>query len=140
MKESYKNVKNISFPKLQEYKEGWAKFIPERAYRGKPIAGALREVQDTAAGLAREKIYNAFDDTLRQAYIDYGNLKSIAEAGIKSIDPLRSKGAFKQAWEALIDVGITPISSILGKVIYKTGGGLEFVGEKGMKKIGDLIK
>ena len=140
MKEDFKNVSSISLSKLQDYKSGWAKFIPERAYKGKPIAGTLNEVRNTAAQEARAIIYDKLGESIKQAYLDYGNLQSIIESGIKSVDPLRSKSAFKQAWEFIVDKTIIPISSYGGKTLYKTGEGLEFVGKEGLKKLGDLLK
>lgn len=136
----YSKVGQISLRKLQEYKSGWAKFVPERVYKGKPISGALNEVRNMAAQEARAEIYTRLGNEIKQAYLDYGNLQSIIEAGIKSIDPLRSKGVTKQVYEFLIDKTITPISSYGGKVLYKTGEGLEFIGREGAKKVGDLLK
>ena len=135
----FKNVSSISLRKLQDYKSGWTKYIPERVYRGKPITGALNEIRNMAAQEARAKIYNTLGGKLKQAYMDYGNLESIMEAGLKSVDPLRSRSAFRQAWEFVVDKGITPISSYGGKIIYKTSEGIEFIGEKGLKKVGDIL-
>ena len=138
--EDFKKVGQVSYNKLQEYKEGWAKFVPERVYKGKPISGAFNDVKNMASQEARAEIYGKLGDEIKQAYFDYGNLQSIIEAGIKSIDPLRSKGVTKQVWEFIMDKTITPISSYGGKVLYKTGEGLEFIGEQGAKKIGDLLE
>ncbi len=89
---------------------------------------------------AREIIYGATeDDALRMAYLDYGNLKSMVESGIKSIDALRSKSAFRQAWELIVDKAITPVASFGANVLYRTGAGLEFVAGPGLTKIGDIL-
>ena len=138
--EDYKNVSNISLDKLQQYKEGWAKFIPEKAYKGKPIGSSFKEIQDMAAGKARDIIYNTLGGDIKTAYFDYGNLKSIAEAGIKSMDQLRTKSWSRQAWEFVLDKAVTPVTTIAGKVLYKTGDGLEFLGDAGAKKVKDIIK
>lgn len=135
----FKNVSNISLSKLQDYKSGWAKFIPEKVYQGKPIAGALNEVRNMAAQEARSIIYSKLGESVKQAYFDYGNLQSILEAGLKSVDPLRSKSAFRQAWEFVLDKTVTPISTYSGKVLYKTGEGLEFIGKSGAAKVRDII-
>ncbi len=140
LKSDYGKVNFVSDTKLQSYKEGWAKFIPEKAYRGEPIAGALNEVRNMAAQEARAIIYKKLGEGIKQAYLDYGNLQSIIEAGIKSVDPLRSKSAFRQAWEFILDKTVTPITTYGGKTLYKTGEGLEFIGKEGAKKISDLLK
>ena len=140
-KNEYKNVGNISGIKLQEYKEGWAKFIAEKSSfkGGKPIGGAYKELQNMAAQEARPLLYNSIGKNGLQAYIDYGNLKSIAEFGIKVQDTLRSKGITKQAWEFILDTGVTPVTTLGGNILYKTGEGLEFIGKQGAKTVRDII-
>jgi hypothetical protein len=138
--EDYKKVSSFGFEKLQEYKEGWAKFIPEATYKGKPIGGSLNEIRNMAAKKARTIIYDKLGNEIKQAYIYYGNLKSIEAAGRKSVDLLRSKGITKQVWEFIIDKTVTPIGTIAGQILYKTGEGLEFLGKAGAKKVGDIIK
>jgi hypothetical protein len=139
-KTDYNKVGRIGLEKLQAYKEGWAKFVPERAYNGKPIAGALNDVRNLAAQNARAIIYDQLGPEIKQAYIDYGNLKSIQEAGIKSLDPLRSKGFTKQAWELILDKAVTPVATIAGKTLYKIGEGLEFLGDGGAKTVRDIVQ
>ncbi len=137
--DDFKKVNNFSVKKLQEYKEGWAKHIPEATYKGKPIGSALKDVKNLAAQKARGIIYDKLGPEVKQAYLDYGNLQSIEKAGIKSVDLLRSKGVTRQVWEAVIDKVLTPVATIGGQVLYKTGEGLEFLGGPGAKKVKDLI-
>lgn len=139
-KEDFKNVGSISLEKLQQYKEGWAKFIPEKSYKGKPIGTAFKDIQNQAAGKARELIYKYGGDDIKQAYIDYGNLKSISEFGIKVQDALRQKGITKQAWEFVLDTAVTPVATFGGQVLYRIGQGIEFIGKKGAKTLRDIIK
>lgn len=138
-RDEFKNVSSISLRKLQDYKEEWAKFLPDSSYKGKPIANSLKEVQNIAAKKAREIIYKHIGEDGKQAYLDYGNLKSIMKAGIKAEDPLRSKSFTKQAWEFVLDNTVTPVATMGGKVLYRTGQGLEFVGKKGAKKVKDIV-
>jgi len=138
--EPYKKVGSISPLKLQQYKEGWAKFVPEKTYKGKPIGSAFKDVQNMATNKARNTIYNVVGTDGKEAYFDYGNLKAIQEAGLKSIDQLRSKGFTRQIWEAVLDKAVTPITTFGGKVLYRTGQGLEMYGKSGAKTIGDIIK
>ncbi len=141
IKDDYRNVSSVSLSKFQNYKAGWAKYLPEKVFKGKPIAGAANEVRSVLARLGTEKVKNLIpSETAKQAYIDYGNLISLKEMGIKSADALRSKSAFRQIWELALDAAITPITSTGGKVIYQTGKGIQFIGEKGAKVLGDIIK
>lgn len=137
--DDYKNVSNFTLSKLQKYKQGWAEFLPSKVYKGEEVTAAVGEIRNIAARKARQIIYEKLGPEAKQAYIDYSNLQSIAKAGIKSVDPLRSKSAFKQAWEFLLDTGVTPVTTLAGQVLYKTGEGLEFIGKEGAKKVRDII-
>src|SRR3990167_1877246 len=139
LKEDFKNVGNIKLPKLQGYKEGWAEFIPQATYKGKPIASSLKAVKDIAAEKARQVIYKHGGEEIKQAYIDYGNLKSIMKAGVKSIADPAKRSLSRNVWEFIMDKTITPIATFGGKVLYRTGEGLEFIGKKGAKKVKDAI-
>jgi hypothetical protein len=141
IKNDYKNVSNINLEKLQDYKKGWAEFLPDATYNGKPIAASLKEVHNLMAQKAREVIYKYIGEEGKQAYIDWGNLQSIEEAGIKSgLGDPAAKSISKNAWQFIMNKVITPIATTGGKVLYKTGEGLEFIGQKGAKKVGDIIK
>ena len=137
--EDYKKVNQFGLSKLQDYKSAWAKFVPEKAYKGNPIAGALNEVRNMAAQEARKIIYNKLGNDVKTAYLDYGNLQSIEQSGIKSIDALRSKGVTRQVWEAFLDKAVTPIATFAGKVLYRLGDGMEMLGEPGAKNIRDIV-
>jgi hypothetical protein len=39
-----------------------------------------------------------------------------------------------------MDKAVTPVATVAGKILYKTGSGLEFLGDKGAKKVGDIIQ
>lgn len=141
-KEEYKGLNIVSGERLQSLKEDWAQFLSEKTFKtGKPITGAYREIQKMMADEARPILYKIVGEDGKIAYIDYGNLKSITEAGIKSrlSDPAK-RTLFRNIWQTLMDKAITPIATFGGKVLYRTGEGLEFIGEKGAKKVGDIIK
>lgn len=140
VKEDYKKVSGFNLKKLQDYKEGWAEFVPEGAYKGKPIGPAVKEVHSIMADKARQLIYKYAGDDIKQAYIDYGNLKSIEKAGLKSTlgDPA-SKSFSRGAWEFVMNKAITPVATVFGKVLYRTGEGLEFIGDSGAKTVGDIV-
>ncbi len=137
--EDYKKVNDFSIGKLQQYKEGWAKFVPEASYKGKPIGGSLNEIRNLAAKKARQIIYDKLGPDVKQAYLDYGNLQSIEKAGLKSVDLLRSKGMTRQVWEFILDKAVTPVTTVGGQILYKTGEGLEFLGKKGAKTVRDVV-
>lgn len=139
-KEPYKKVKGVGLKKLQGYKEGWAESVPEASYKGKPIGSALKDVKSIASEEARKVIYKFGGPGIRQAYIDYGNLQSIMKAGDKSLmgDPA-AKSVTRNVWEFVMNKAVTPVMTTAGKVLYKTGEGLEFMGDPGAKTVGDVV-
>jgi len=139
IKGEFKNVNKVSLNKLQEYKVDWAKFIPDSVYKGKTPGAALKEVQNMMAKKARGIIYKNIGGEGKQAYIDWGNLQSIMEAGIKSGGDPAKRSLGRNMWQFVMDKAVTPVATIAGKVLYRTGEGLEFVGKKGAKKVGDII-
>lgn len=140
IKEDYKKVSGFNLKKLQEYKEGWAEFVPEGAYKGKPIGAAVKELHNMMADRARSTIYKYAGEDIKQAYIDYGNLKSIEKAGLKSTlgDPA-AKSFGRGVWEFVMNKAVTPVATLAGKVLYKTGEGLEFIGKPGAKTVGEVV-
>ena len=139
VKEDYKNVSKVSAEKLQQYKEGWAEFVPESVYKGKPIGTSLKAVHDLMASKARQMFYKLIGEEGKTAYLDYGNLQSIIKSGLKSItgDPA-TKSLSRNVWSFIMNKAVTPVATVAGKVLYKTGEGLEFIGKKGAKTVKDI--
>lgn len=135
LREDFAEVGEISLKKLQRYKEGWAKFLPDKVYKGKPIAGAFREVQNMAAHLARNKIYSELGDEVRAAYFDYSNLKNLQELGQKALTQSKLKGGAGTFISGVKDMALTPVASSGGLALYRAGKGLEFVGTVGLKTV-----
>ena len=140
LKSEYSRVPRVGLEKLQEYKEGWTKFQSEQVWKGKPISSATKEVMKMAGDTARDFIYKYTPEGTRMDYIDYGNLKSIREAGIKSgVGDLAKKSITRGAWQFIMDTAVTPVATTMGKILYRTGEGLEFVGDSGAKTVGDIV-
>lgn len=137
--DDYKSVGDISLGQLQKFKEGWAKFIPEKAYQGKPIAASFREVQNIGAQIARNKIYKELGGEIKAAYFDYGNLKNLQALGEKALTGSKLKGGAGGFINGIKDATLTPVATTAGLTLYKTGKGLEFVGTAGLKKVKDLF-
>lgn len=138
-KEDFADVGEISLVQLQKYKEGWARFIPDKAYKGQPIAGAFRELQNIAAHLARNKIYGAVGDEVKAAYFDYGNLKNLEALGQTALTKSKLKGGAGSAVSGLLDMALIPVATTGGLALYKIGKGLEFVGAKGLKTVSQIF-
>lgn len=139
MKDDYKDVLDVPIEKLQDFKKGWAQFVPEKAYRGKPIAAAYGEVKDTVSGLARNAIYESLGPEAKQAYFDYGNLLGLQELGQKAMTGGKLKGGFGTFWSAVKDMALTPVATVGGNTIYKVGQGLEFFGKPGLRNLIEIF-
>jgi len=139
IREDYAGTKVISLDKLQKLKEGWAQFVPEKAYNGKPIAGAFNDVRNIMSGEARQTIYNELGDDVKQAYIDYGNLTGLKEMGKKSMTGQALKGGTGGLISEIFSQAVTPVGTVGGQVLYRIGNGLEFLGNAGAKKLSQVI-
>lgn len=139
LREDYAGVGEVDLNKLQKFKEGWAKFIPEKAYQGKPIAGAFNDVKDIVSDMARKNIYEALGPEVKQAYIDYGNLKAVQELGKKAMTGGKLKGGFGTFWSAVKDMALTPVATIGGRTLYRVGQGIELVGPIGARVVGEVL-
>jgi len=139
LKESYKGVKTITFEQLQKIKEGWAKFIPEKTYKGKPISGAFNDVKNEAASKARTLIYDKLGPEIKQAYIDYGNLLRLQELGQKAMTGGKFAGGSFTGLSALKDMLLTPFGTIGGHIIYQAGKLGPFIGLEGARTLKDLF-
>ncbi len=141
IREDFKGVGSISLEQLQKYKEGWAEFVPEKAYKGQPIAGAVNDVRNTLAGMSREKIYNALGDNVKQGYLDYSNLFGITKLGQKAMTGVTSiiKGGTGTSIKNILEMVTIPVGTIGGQSIYKVGQGLEFLGKPGARTLRDAL-
>ena len=138
LKDDFKNVSSVSLRKLQDYKSDWGKSLPQSYFKGKDISGAMGAVKALARKKAQQIIYKHTD--AKEAYLDYGNLQSIMEAADKATKDPASRTLGRNIWEFIMDKAVTPIATTSGKILYKTGEGLEFVGQKGAKKVGDIVE
>lgn len=140
MREDYAGTSKATTEQIQQFKEGWAKFIPDKTYRGKPIAGPFRDVQNTAAGKAREFLYKELGPEGKQAYIDYGNLKSLEELGQKAIqEGTVPVGGTATLLNHLLQKVAVPVGTIGGQTIYKVGEGIELIGKPGARTVRDVV-
>jgi len=122
LKEDYKGVSSISFEKAQEIKSQLAKFIPEKAYQGKPIGSSFKEVQNLLADDIRQKTYNVLSDVnIKSDYLDYGNLLKLQEFGQKAMTGAKSKAGFGSFITNLYDTATVPIRTVIGQGLNKGG-------------------
>lgn len=139
MRADYSGVGEVPLSQLQKFKEGWAEFVPEKAYLGKPIAGAYNDLKDTASDLARKTLYASLGKNVKKAYIDYGNLQGIMKLGQTAMTGGRLKGGFGGFWSAIKDMALIPVSTVGGRTVYRVGQGVELLGNPGAKVVSDIL-
>lgn len=140
MQADYAKMGTIALKELQNFKSGWDKFVPEKAFRGESVAGAVNEVRKTLADTARKVIHTAIDDPIvKQAYIDYGNLKGLQEWGEVAMSGGKFKGGAGSFISAAKDAVLVPIATIGGQVLYRTAQGIQFIAPAGVKTLLDII-
>lgn len=138
--DDYKGTPKATLELLQDLKAGWAKPVPQKAWRGEDITGAVNNVRKTLADMARTRILTTVKDPMvKQAYIDYGNLTNLAEWGQKAMTGGKFKGGAGSWITAAKDAVVTPVATIGGQVLYLTGQGIEFIAPAGAKTLMDII-
>lgn len=137
--EEYKAKPTALLEELQGFKEGWTSHVPEKYYRGQDITQTYNNVRAELSDLARTTIYDRVPPEVKQAYIDYGNLKSLSEWGQKAMTGGKFKGGAGSFISALKDAIITPVATAGGQTIYKVGQGMRFIGAPGARYLSDLF-
>jgi len=122
MKSDYKNIGKASYTKAQKIKSELDKFIPDKAFNGKPIAGSFKEVQKMLADDIRQSTYKVLkDDNIRADFLDYGNLKGLQEWGQKAMTGAKAKAGFGSFVSNMFDKATIPALTTTGKVLLKSG-------------------
>jgi len=139
VKDDYKGIQTVDLSKLQELKEGWAQFVPQKYYNGKDIAGATGEVNALLADQARNTIYDALGKDVKQAYFDYGNLKGLQELGKTAMTGQKLKGGAGSFITELLSEAVTPVATVAGQTLYRVGKGIEFIGKTGARFLNEAL-
>jgi hypothetical protein len=140
IREDYAGTGAVNMTKLQDLKAGWAKWVPEKAYRGEDISASLNEVRNVLASNARETIKkNIADPAVQRAYIDYGNLGGLTKLGQRAMTGAKLKGGEGSFLSGVKDAVVTPIATVGGRVLYKAANGSTYLAAPGAKTIADLV-
>lgn len=125
VKDDYKHIASWTYETAQDIKATLASHVPEKVWRGKPIAGSYSNVRKIMADVFREKIYSKIAPEVKEAYLDYGNLKQITERGAKALTEAATRGGFGNFASAIIDRLVIPVKTYGGKALQKTGEALK---------------
>lgn len=139
VKEDYKDITHFTLEDLQGLKESLTKKVPQKYYAGKDITGSMANLRAEMSNEARKIIRaNVSEDALK-AYDDYGNLKALEALGNKARTGSKFKGGTGGFISGIRDMVVTPVATIGGQTIYKTGKGIEFTGPSGAKTLGHVL-
>lgn len=137
----YKDFADTDLLTANKIKTSLDKFTPTKIFKGKEVASEYKTLKADLAKAIREKTYNTLKDVnIKKAYRDYANLQELEKIGIKALTESGLKGGFGTFWSTMYDMAATPIKTVGGQVLYRVGNKLEFIGDKGIKTLGDYIK
>ncbi len=139
LQDEYRNMNYIPAKDVQNIKSSLDKFTPDKVWRGQPIANEYTTLRADMANDARNFIYDTVGDNIKPKYLDWSNLHDLQEVGVKAISNAGLKGGSGKLITSLWDTATTPVKTIGGQVLYKVGNALEFVGDKGIKTLGDYL-
>ena len=141
LKDDYKDVKSYPLLEANQLKTSIDEFTPSKIFKGQEVANELKTIKADMASAIREKTYSSLKDAkIKADYRDYANLKQLEKIGIKALTEAGTKGGFGGFWTTIYDKVATPIQTIGGKILYRVGNKLEFLGKPGVKTVGDHLK
>ena len=143
VKKDYNGKTTVSLEGLNKLKSSWASPLPEKAFGGENITGTINNLRLQLSSEARKEISDRFLKTtfkgpeIQRAFIDYSNLQSVEELGKKA---MRGKVGNPDSFFSMVkNMALFPVATVAGKVIYKTGTGIEFIGGAGLKTVSDVF-
>lgn len=143
IKEEYASPQfdRMSLDTAQKIKRGLDEFTPQKAFKGEEIGSAYNQLRNDMADSIRQLTYSKIKDiNIRDQYLHYGNLRSLAELGVKARTQGALRGGFGAFWSKIWDMAATPITTRAGRTLYQVGNGLEFVGPANLQKFSDFMK
>lgn len=141
LKADYSKFDKIDLATANQIKSSLDKFTPTKIFKGQDVASELKTLKADMADAIREKTYASLaDEGIKMSYRDYANLKQLEKVGIKALTEAGKKGGFGNFWTTLYEQSTTPVKTIGGKVLYRVGNKLEFIGDKGVETLGQHLE
>lgn len=138
--DDYKDFTDTDLLTANKIKTSLDNFTPTKIFKGKEVASEYKTLKADLASAIRDKTYTSLkDEKIKEAYRDYSNLKQLEKVGIKALTDGGLKGGFGGFWTTMYDKAATPIKTVGGQVLYRVGNKLEFIGDKGIKTLGEHL-
>jgi hypothetical protein len=138
--DDYKNFTDTDILTANKIKTSLDKFTPTKIFKGKEVASEYKTLKADLASAIRTKTYDTLKDVnIKKAYRDYANLQELEKVGIRALTDAGFKGGFGGFWSSLYETATTPIKTVGGQVLYRVGNKLEFIGDKGIKTVGEYL-
>lgn len=138
--EDYKDFADTDLLTANRIKTSLDKFTPTKIFKGKEVASEYKTLKADLASAIRTKTYESLKEAnIKKAYRDYANLQELEKVGIRALTDAGFKGGFGGFWSTLYDAATTPIKTVGGQVLYRVGNKLEFIGDKGIKTLGEYL-
>lgn len=104
-----------TWQKIKSEKSG---FLPQKAWKGEDIGAAFQEVNKLFTSAIRKKTYEMIKDKgARQRFLDYGNLKNLAELGQKAMTNQGLKGGAGSWKSTVVERALMPVLTTAGKAL-----------------------
>lgn len=131
---------DISLTDAQELKRQLAKFLPQKAFRGEEISGALNEIRNKLARNIRTLTYNKLKDQgIKNKYLDWGNLLQLEDLSKNVLKQKGFQGGSGGLVNALVNTVTTPIQTIGGRTLYQVGNQI-IEGKSGAEKLSQIFQ
>lgn len=140
IKEDYAKTPEFSLEDANKIKSGLDKFTPAKIFKGQDVASELKTIKADMATAIRQKTYDVLqDEGIKSAYRDYANLGNLEKIGIHAMTGAGTRAGFGNFWSTIKDQATIPVYSIGSQVLYRVGNLLEFIGDKGIKTLGQHL-
>lgn len=129
IKNDYKGVTNWSIKELDNIKSSLATKLPNKVWKGEDISGNIANVRKIFSDEARTVVRNNLPDNVKTIYDEYGSLKELSRRGSKALSEGMNSGVLGLTSKA-IQTMITPLTTIPGNIVGKSGTLLKRLGKK----------
>jgi hypothetical protein len=119
--EDYQKYGRMTYEKADSLKSSLAKKVPQKVWNGKDVTGVTNQIRYEMSNELRDMIAKKLPKQVKEAYYDYGNLKTIIDRGASSLTKAYQEGGFGKVVGQVLKTVETPITTYGGKAIQKTG-------------------
>lgn len=119
--EDYGRHGKMTIEQADNLKSSLARKLPQKVWNGKDVTGVTNTIRYEMSNELRNLIANKLPKQIKEAYYDYGNLKTIIDRGAASLTKSYQEGGFGKVVGKVLKTVETPITTYGGRAIQKAG-------------------